>query len=114
MSTSWPLSERALPAPPEQVELLRAPDQRGEGASAEAPAAARAHDLIKHHRCRHAPERVRALVFGAEEPGNLALNVHRDKHRTRLSEGLNAADARKQLSRVFACVFRVDLGERAL
>ena len=79
----------------------------------------------------------RAALFGDEQPGSLALNVHGDEHRPRLGRGLHARgdirrvpehlagrvddhgpglepDARGELRRAFARVLGVDLRERAL
>src|SRR5271165_5810461 len=65
---------RAFPTPHEEVELLRASDERGERPPAAAPAAAaRAHDAIERDRLRQALELMLAFVLGDEQPGDLAL-----------------------------------------
>jgi class 3 adenylate cyclase/predicted ATPase len=67
--------ERPLPAPPEMIELLLAPDERGRRPRAAAPPAARAHDPIKRHGRGYAPELVRALVLGDEQASDLTMDV---------------------------------------
>ena len=77
------------------------------------------------------------MLLGDEEPGDLALNVHGDEHRTRFCRGLDArgrigrlaehfprhldydwpgleADAGEQFWSASASVLDVDLRERAL
>ena len=90
-------SHRPLPAPTQEVELLLAPDERGEGAGTEAPAAARADDPKELDRLGDALEVARALPLDDEEPGHVALNVHGDEHGTRLG---NALDARGDIRRI--------------
>jgi hypothetical protein len=46
------------------------------------------------------------LLLGDEEPGDLALNVHGDEHRTRLRGGLDARGRIGRLAEHFAC--RID------
>ena len=82
---------RPLPAPAQEVELLLAPDERGERARASAPPAARAHDAVERDRRRHAFELGRAAVFGDEQPGSLALHVRGHEHRARLGKALERA-----------------------
>ena len=73
-------SHRPLPAPSQEVEFLLAPDERGQGAGAQAPAAARAHDPKQRRRLRRAFQRMRAAFVGDEEPCHLTLNIHGDEH----------------------------------
>ena len=94
---------RALPAPRQEVKLLRTPHQRGWRSRAAAPpAAARAHDAIKRHRRRHALERVRADVLGDEQPGDLALHGCGGDDRTRIGHALRTGGDIRRLAEHFA------------
>ncbi len=123
-----------LPAPAQKVDT---PDERGQGAGTEASAAADAHDAVETDCLRSALQFVRAAIFGDEQAGCLTLNAGGDQYRSRLGECLHArgnigrvpehlarrvdhdrprieADARGASAGAFACVARVELGERAL
>src|SRR5262245_47248558 len=73
-------SRRPFPPPAQEVELLLAPGERSEGAGAEPPAAARAHDPVERNRRLRAFELMRPAILDDEEAGNLPLHVGRDQH----------------------------------
>ena len=76
--------------------------------SAKSTAPARANDAEELDRIGDALQLTRALLFGDEEPRNLALDVHRDEHRARLGGGLNASGDIRRVAKHFACRFHYD------
>ena len=97
---------RALPAPPEEIELLLPPHEPRRRSRASPPAAACAHDVVERDRGRNAPERVRALVLGDEEARDLPLHGRSDENGSRFGEGLDARGDVRRLAEDLAC--RVD------
>ena len=59
-------SRRALPLPAEEIELLLAPDERGEGARAAAPPAAPSHDPEQRRRLGRVFQEMRAAILRDE------------------------------------------------
>ena len=129
---------RPLPAPHQHRHFVVAADERREIARAgAAPAAARADEPEQSHRLGHALERVRAALFGDEQPGDLALHPRGDQNRARLGQRLHPrrdigdvaenlarrihhrgtgfeADAGDKLRLAGDRVLAVEFGERAL
>ena len=97
---------RALPAPPEEIELLLPPHEPSRRSHASPPASACAHDAVERDWGRNAPERVRALVLGDEEARDLPLHGRSDDNGSRFGEGLDARGDVRRLAEDLA--YRVD------
>ena len=69
---------RPFPTSEQEVELLLAPDEWSQRASAEATGAACAHNAIETDRLRDPLDFAGALLLDDEEPDDLALDVHGD------------------------------------